>query len=223
MTLYIAVFILCASKKHTIGIMTFDQTVKNAEDELIKLDPQLGELIKRQRPVIHHPRTDYFVSLTRSIVGQQVSVAAALSMFNRLNDVSGLKPARVALMTDEELRSCGLSRQKAGYIKDLAQHFVNQPGIYSHFENQSDEQIIKELTEVKGIGEWTAQMFLMFTLSRPDVFAPDDIGLQRAMKQLYGWETVPARQELLKLTEKWKPYRTIASWHLWESLHNNPL
>ena len=95
-----------------------------------------------------------------------------------------------------------------------------EPDIYNHFENLADEKIIEELVRIKGIGVWTAQMFLMFTMTRLDVFAPDDIGIQRAMKRFYGWEQLPPRDELIKHAERWKPYRTIACWHLWESLHH---
>jgi len=104
----------------------------------------------------------------------------------------------------------------------LAQHFVANPRVYDHLDQLSDDEVIAELTAIKGIGVWTAQMFLMFTLLRPDVFAPDDIGLQRAMKLLYGWEAIPPKRELEAFAERWRPYRTVASWHLWESLNNTP-
>src|SRR5690606_14972068 len=108
------------------------------------------------------------------------------------------------------IKAIGLSRQKASYIRDLAQHFVENPSVYTHLEKMSDEEVIAELTAVKGIGVWTAQMFLMFTLSRPDVFAPDDAGLQRAILQLYKWDALPPKKELVIVAEQWKPYRTVA-------------
>jgi DNA-3-methyladenine glycosylase II len=101
-------------------------------------------------------------------------------------------------------------------------HFAADPAIYSHLETLSDEEVIRELTLVKGVGIWTAQMFLMFTLVRLDVFAADDVGLQNAMLKLYAWPSRPTKTDLLTAADKWRPYRTIASWHLWESLKNAP-
>ena len=202
--------------------MSIEQQILLAEKELIKLDPVLGELIKLQSPLVHKPRTNYFFSLCRSIVGQQVSVAAAATIFGRLETATDINPAKIARLSEAQIKAIGLSRQKAGYIKDLAQHFVDNPQVYNHLGQLSDEEVIKDLTEVKGIGVWTAQMFLMFTLVRLDVFAPDDIGLQRALKQLYGWKTVPSKEKLEKTAEAWRPYRTVACWHLWHSLDNEP-
>jgi len=199
--------------------MQIESKIRRAERELIKLDSKLGELIKLQQPLLHKPRTNYFHSLIRSIVGQQVSVAAAATIFGRLEAATDIDPAKVAKLSEEQIKAVGLSRQKAGYIKDLAQHFVDNPEVYNHLGQLSDEEVIKDLTAVKGIGVWTAQMFLMFTLVRLDVFAPDDIGLQRAMKHLYSWKTVPNRDKLEKVADKWRPYRTVACWHLWQSLH----
>ena len=189
-----------------------------AEKELIKLDPKLGELIKLQTPIVHKPKTNYFHSLCRSIVGQQVSVAAATTIFGRLESATGIDPAKIAKLSEEQIKAIGLSRQKAGYLRDLAQHFVDNPEVYNHLGQLPDEEVIADLTAVKGIGTWTAQMFLMFTLVRLDVFAPDDIGLQRAMKELYGWKTTPSYKKLEKTAEQWRPYRTVACWHLWASL-----
>ncbi|MDZ7744584.1 MAG: DNA-3-methyladenine glycosylase [Candidatus Saccharibacteria bacterium] len=195
-----------------------EQLLKTAEPILIKQDPVLGELIKSQTLNLRAPRKDYFTSLCRSIVGQQVSVAAATAIFGRLLAATGIKPAKVLQLSDEEIRAIGLSKQKVGYIRDLAAHFANNPDVYNHLGQRTDEQVITELTEIKGIGVWTAQMFLIFTLGRADVFAPDDLGLQNAMKKLYGWDKVPPKKELTAIAENWAPYRTIASLHLWQSL-----
>lgn len=202
--------------------MSSEQEIAKAEQALVRLDPKLGQLIELQKPIIHRPRTNYFFSLCRSIVGQQVSVAAAATIFGRLEAASGIDPKKVAALSEDQTKAIGLSRQKAGYIKDLAQHFVDNPKVYKHLGELSDEEVIKDLTEVKGIGVWTAQMFLMFTLVRLDVFAPDDIGLQRAMKQLYGWKQIPPKDKLERTAAKWRPYCTVACWHLWQSLHNTP-
>jgi DNA-3-methyladenine glycosylase II len=194
-----------------------------AERELAELDPRLGALIGSQPPIILGPQADYFFSLCRSIIGQQVSVASASAIFGRLDAATGLDPTSVAALTDDDTRTIGLSRQKTAYIRDLALHFVDNPDVYAHLDQSSDEEVITELTIIKGIGTWTAQMFLMFTLRRPDVFAPDDIGLQRAMKQLYGWDSVPSKRELEATSDRWRPYRTVASLHLWQSIETTPV
>lgn len=199
-----------------------DKTVKIAEAALIKADPILGKLLRAQTLELPTARKDYFASLARSIIGQQVSVAAARAIAQRFETATELRPEKVVLLTEGETRAIGLSRQKASYIHDLALHFAGDPAVYNHLETLSDEEVITELTAVKGIGVWTAQMFLMFTLLRPDVFAPDDAGLQRAMLLLYKWDALPPKKELAILAEKWQPYRTIASLHLWQSLNNTP-
>lgn len=196
--------------------------IKDADEHLATQDLKLGELIKFQTLVVRQPRTDYFHSLCRSIIGQQVSVAAASTIFARFENLTELDPKVVAGLTDEQARSIGLSRQKEGYLKDLASHFVNDPKVYNHLGELEDQEVIAELTEIKGIGVWTAQMFLMFTLGRLDVFAPDDLGLKRAMQKLYGWTHEPSRLEMETKAEEWKPYRTVACWHLWQSLDNAP-
>jgi DNA-3-methyladenine glycosylase II len=197
-------------------------SIEEAEDKLEKIDPVLERLIKLQKPIIHRERKDYFYSLCSSIIGQQVSVAAAAAIFGRFEEATNCDPIKVLSLKDEEMRAIGLSRQKTSYIRDVAQHFAEDPDVYKHLDKLSDEEVIKELVEIKGIGPWTAQMFLMFTLVRLDVFAPDDVGIQRAMKQLYNWDELPDRDELIKIADKWRPYRTVACWHLWKSLNNSP-
>jgi DNA-3-methyladenine glycosylase II len=196
--------------------------IRSAEAALAARDPVLGRLIASQKLKPRIRRTDYFEALSRSIIGQQVSVAAAHAIFGWFQETTGLEPLRVTLLDEAAVKQIGLSRQKAGYVRDLAQHFVHDPAVYNHLENQPDEVIIRELTAVKGIGVWTAQMFMMFTLGRPDIFAPDDVGLQRGMAKLYGWTELPKRRELEAWAERWKPYRTVASLHLWQSLDNVP-
>jgi DNA-3-methyladenine glycosylase II len=199
-----------------------EETVKNAEITLQNADPLLGALISSQSITLPVPRTNYFASLTRSIIGQQVSVAAARAIAARFEERTKFDPVTTVSLTDEDIKAIGLSRQKASYIKDLAQHFTTNPTIYNHLETQPDDMVIAELTAVKGIGVWTAQMFLIFTLSRPDVFAPDDVGLQRAVIQLYKWESLPPKKKLMSTADRWRPYRTVACLHLWHSLSNNP-
>lgn len=202
--------------------MDLEETITTAEQELSKLDPKLGLLIEQQGTIIHQPRTNYFASLCRSIVGQQVSVKAATTIFARFEAETQLLPIKVAKLDDRQVKTIGLSRQKAGYLRDLGQHFTDDPKVYNHLDQLSDQEVIEDLTAVKGIGVWTAQMFLMFSLVRLDVFAPLDRGLQLAMQQLYGWKVIPGPKELEAIAEKWRPYRSVASWHLWKSLNNSP-
>lgn len=196
--------------------------ILEAEVYLTQADPVLGRLIATQTLDSRPLRDDYFTSLCRSIISQQVSVAAANAIFARFQTATNLKPALAAALDEDMVKTIGLSRQKAGYLKDLAQHFVDDPAVYNHLDKQSDDQVVQELTDVKGIGVWTAQMFLMFTLARPDVFAPDDVGLQHAILKLYNLETLPPKKQLAIFAEKWQPYRSVASLHLWHSLDNNP-
>ena len=197
--------------------------IKHAESVLCKQDSVLGVLIRKQKLVTRKRPSDYFAALCRSIVGQQVSVAAASAIFGRLEKITNLEPKLMLALSEEQIKQIGLSKQKTGYITDLARHFADNPEVYSHLETQSDEAVIKELTDVRGIGTWTAQMFLMFTLQRPDIFAPDDAGLQRAMMNLYGWEVLPPKKQLEEKALVWQPYRTVACLHLWQSLDNEPL
>jgi DNA-3-methyladenine glycosylase II len=198
------------------------EQIATAEIELSKLDPKLGVLIADQAPVNRMREGTYFGNLTRSIVAQQISVAASAAILARLTEATGLDPARVAALSPDELRAVGLSRSKGSYIHDLAEHFIQDAAVFDHLEKLSDDEVIAELVSVKGIGVWTAQMFLMFTLGRLDVFAPDDVGLQRAIVRLDNLKETPSRDELTKRAELWRPYRTVASWHLWESLKNTP-
>jgi DNA-3-methyladenine glycosylase II len=192
--------------------------LRNAEVVLAKNDPILGDLIERQKPLTPPARTGYFFSLCRSIIGQQVSVAAAEAIFERFEAATDMRPERIVSLSDQELRAVGLSRQKASYLRDLAGHFLENPNIYEHLDSLSDDEVIAELVRVKGIGIWSAQMFLLFTLGRPDVFAVDDVGIQRAMKLLYGWDTMPEKTKLLTIADTWRPYRSVACWYLWKSL-----
>lgn len=197
--------------------------IAQAEAELQTLDPVLGALIRTQPSLDRYRAGTYFGNLTRSIVGQQVSVKAAAAIYGRFEAATQLDPHKVITLSIEDLRALGLSRSKAAYITDLAKHFVKDAAVFDHLDALTDEEVIADLTSVKGIGVWTAQMFLMFTLGRLDVFAPDDVGLQRGIQKLYGLEAVPPKAELIAIADKWRPYRTVASWHLWHSLDNAPV
>jgi DNA-3-methyladenine glycosylase II len=199
-----------------------EEIIRKAENTLRKHDPVLEELIKKQKLKPMEPRGDYFHALSSSIISQQISVKAAEAIFARFKAVTNLVPSRAIAIGQKDIKLIGLSQQKAKYIVDLAQHFVTDPNVYNHLEKQTDEEVIAELTEIKGIGKWTAQMFLIFTLARPDVFAPDDVGLQRGMMKLFGWSELPAKQELNKIAERWQPYRSVVSLHLWHSIDTKP-
>jgi len=168
--------------------------------------------------MVYVSRGDYFYSLCRSIIGQQISTAAARAIFNRFEASGGIDPLRLLALSEYKLKAIGLSKQKIAYLKDLAAHFAKNPKIYNHLDALPDDAVIAELINIKGVGVWTAQMFLMFTLLRIDVFTPDDVGIQRAMLKLYGWKKLPSKGELIAFAERWRPYRTIACWHLWKSI-----
>lgn len=193
-----------------------------AEQALLKIDPKLAELITHNGPLHRESRDGYFASLARSIIGQQISVKAATKIMERFEATTHMDPQRTAILTEEQSKAIGLSGQKYKYIRDLAEHFVRDSMVFNHLDTLSDDEVITELTKVKGIGVWTAQMFLMFTLARPDIFAPDDRGLQLAVQKLYSLPEVPPRSELERIASNWSPYRTTASWHLWALLDNEP-
>ncbi len=196
----------------------------HAEHTLQQNDPLLGQVIRTNGSLPITARSNgYFYDLTDAIVSQQLSVKAAATIFHRVKEATGIVPERIAALDEADLRKLGLSRQKISYLKDLAQHFIDNPGVYDHLESLSDEEIIKELTAVRGIGTWTAQMFLLFALGREDIFAPDDLGLVNAVMQLYGFREKPSKAELEVISEKWAPYRSTASLHLWKMRDTKPL
>lgn len=194
-----------------------------AEKHLLKQDRVLGALITINGPIVHARDFDYFTSLTESIISQQISVKASDAVFARFREQTNLKPERVLSLTEEQVKMIGLSAQKNRYLHDLADHFTRDSAVFDHLDSLSDDDVIAELTKVKGIGVWTAQMFLMFTLQRPDVFAPDDLGLQNAIKKVYSLKERPTRKQTAEFAERWAPYRTTAAYHLWHHLDNNPL
>lgn len=197
-------------------------SLTNAEQELISLDPVLGVYITSHGTIPLRQERRYFEALSSSIIGQQISVKAAAKIFGRFRDITDLKPEKVLDLSDEDVKAIGLSGQKSRYIRDLALHFVEDSAVFNHLSSLSDDEVIAELTKVKGIGVWTAQMFLIFTLHRPDVFAPDDRGLQLAIQKIYNLPGVPGRAKLEVFAKRWVPYRSMACLHLWRSLDNEP-
>jgi DNA-3-methyladenine glycosylase II len=196
----------------------------NAARLLSRRDPVLRKLVKAYPEANLRSRGNAFSTLARSITGQQISVKAAQSVWERVVVAAGkISPENILAMKDEDLRGCGLSRQKVAYIKDLARHFDDgriKPHRWTH---EDDDTVIRELAEVKGIGRWTAEMFLVFYLLRPNVLPLDDIGLQRAMERLYNDGEALSKDEMRKIAQRWDPWCTVATWYLWRSLDPIPV
>ena len=158
----------------------------------------------------------------RAITGQQLSTKAAATIFSRLVALmpDGVTPAAMSSLTDEQMRAVGMSRQKIGYFRDLCDKASNGVVPLHALDAMSDEEVIAALTAVKGIGRWSAEMFLMFRLHRPDVLPVDDLGIVKAVKNVYRLRKRPTAERIRKLGEAWRPYRSVASWYLWRSLDN---
>jgi 3-methyladenine DNA glycosylase/8-oxoguanine DNA glycosylase len=174
-------------------------------------------------PMRVHRGGSAFAYLARAILAQQISVAAARSIANRLRARFGwpLRPEHVLGATEAELRSLGLSRQKAAYLRDLATR--TRDGLpLGRLSRLSDERVIESLTAVKGIGRWTAEMYLMFRLGRPDVLPVDDLGIRSAMRRAYRMRVRPKKERMHRVAEPWRPYRTVACFYLWRSLELPP-
>ena len=184
----------------------------------------MAALVQRYPGIALESRGDAFGTLARSIVGQQISVKAADSVWTRfVVAVGAVTPDDVLRAGTEGLQGCGLSGRKIEYVLDLAAHFVGQRILPDAWPTMSDEAVIAELTHIRGIGRWTAEMFLIFNLLRPDVFPIDDIGLQRAVALHYLDGERPLRKDLVVLGERWRPWRTVATWYLWRSLDPLPV
>jgi DNA-3-methyladenine glycosylase II len=193
-------------------------------------DATLGELID-EYGTLPPERTgrpahdDHYGALLRSITNQQLSVAAARTIYNRMLDrFGGRPPTPEEILADdpEDMRSVGLSRPKIGYLRSLAEHVLAGELELHRLDELSDEHVIAELVAVKGLGEWTAHMFLMFQLERPDVLAVGDLGVRRAIERAYSLDELPDRETMERLGERWRPHRTLACRYLWRSLENEP-
>lgn len=186
-----------------------------------KNDPALSKLANSIGELPDRRVEDPYLSLVDAIVSQQISTAAAANIFKRLKSRFGgvLEPGVLRNLDLEEFRECGVSRQKAGYIISISEHFQDRSDEMERLPEMSDAEVVSALTQIKGIGEWTAQMFLMFTLSRPDVFPVKDFAIRKAMHQLYGWKSERKHSTLINKAKKWQPYRSYACLYLWQSLH----
>ena len=202
-----------------------------AKRHLRDADPTLAVIIAQHPRVKLVSRGDGFTTLARSIVGQQISVKAADSVLNRLRErCPDISPQGLLRRRVTTLRACGLSERKAEYLRDLARHFADGHIDLAHLAGQSDADIIARLTDIRGIGRWTAEMFLIFNLLRPDVFPVDDVGLLKAISRHYldgeptaGLLRGAGREKVLQMGEVWAPYRSVATWYLWRSLDPVPV
>ncbi len=194
-----------------------------AKRVLARRDPVMARII-RAYPRIHlEPRGDPFHTLTRAIVGQQISVAAAQSVWNKFSvHVSVVHPEQVLKAKMKDLRACGLSGRKCEYISDLARRFADGHVHVHRWPEMSDDEVVADLVQVRGIGRWTAEMFLMFNLLRPDVFPLDDLGLRKGIQLAYFKRKV-SLNTMRKLGESWRPWRSAATWYLWRSLDPLPV
>jgi DNA-3-methyladenine glycosylase II len=199
-----------------------DYTV--ARRHLMKADPTLNQIIKRVGPCELHavaPR-DPFEALCMSIASQQLSVKAAATIFGRFSDLFPPRrkptPERVMTLTDDQIRAVGFSRPKVSFIKDLAARVLDGRLDLKGLKKHPDDEVMRQLVAVKGIGRWTAEIYLMFRLGRPDILPADDLGLMNAVHRAYGLRKRPDAKRLRKMGEAWSPHRSVAAWYLWQSL-----
>ena len=204
--------------------------VEKGTRHLRRRDPTMRALIDRLGPLDLEARrrgrpADAYGALLRSIVGQQLSTKAARSIYDRVTALFGGRtptPRELLDADPEAIRGAGLSRPKVAYMRSLAEHVLSGELELDRLDELSDEEITAELTAVKGLGEWTAHMFLIFHLQRPDVLPVGDLGVRNAVREVYGLAELPKPAELVELGEPWRPHRSLASLYLWRSLDNVP-
>ncbi|HSH07109.1 MAG TPA: DNA-3-methyladenine glycosylase [Burkholderiales bacterium] len=195
-----------------------------AKRALARRDPTLAAIMRAHAGVFLVRRGEPFMTLARAIVGQQISVRAAQSVWDRFVAAApDATPAQVLALDRRRLRACGLSARKVEYIADLARHFADGTIHVQRWPQMDDEAVIAELVQVRGIGRWTAEMFLIFNLLRPDVFPLDDLGLQKAIRRAYFNGRSATRARMRRLGTTWSPWRSVATWYLWRSLDPVPV
>lgn len=194
--------------------------MRKALIHLKKCDPILREIIERVGPFRMEYGPAEFASLAEAILYQQLNGKAAATIHKRFTALVGDSPTPEGILklTDEQLRSVGLSKQKSAYLKDLATKTASGELDFSRLHELPDEEVIKHLTQVKGIGVWTAHMFLMFSLRRPNVLPTGDYGVQMAMKKHYRKRKLPKPKDMEKIAKAWEPYRSVGCWYMWRSL-----
>lgn len=204
-----------------------DAVAQQAAEHLTRHDPVLAPVIAKYDQCTIRPHRNYYQELVDSIISQQLSVKAAAAIEQRFRDMFGgtfPEPDQILTKDAEELRAIGFSYAKARYVQDLAQHVLDGKVRFDHLDELSNEAVVTELTAVKGIGEWTAHMFLMFCMGRSDVLPTGDLGIRNGIRQLYGLDHAPSPDEIREIAAKnnWHPYESIASWYVWQSLDNAP-
>ncbi|HKF05635.1 MAG TPA: DNA-3-methyladenine glycosylase [Candidatus Sulfotelmatobacter sp.] len=194
--------------------------MRKAVNHLKNCDPVLRAIIEHVGPCRIEYSVPEFSSLAEAIVYQQLNGKAAVTIFKRFSDLAGdpLTPEGILKLTDEQLRSVGLSKQKSSYLKDLAAKTAAGLLNFTALHELPDEEVIKHLTQVKGVGVWTAHMFLIFSLRRPNILPTGDYGVQVAVKKHYRKRKLPKPQDMEKIARAWEPYRSVACWYMWRSL-----
>jgi DNA-3-methyladenine glycosylase II len=190
-------------------------------EELSRKDPVIGAVMQKVPPLDVRRDRDYFVSLIQSIVGQQLSTKVADIIYGRFELLFANKqitPDALLTLEPQKIRDIGISWSKISYMQNIARFVLENETLFTKLDDMTDEEIIEALTTIKGVGRWTVEMFLIFTMGREDVFSHGDLGLRKAIKNLYGLEEMPTVVEAEKIVEVWKPYRSIASRYLWKSL-----
>lgn len=201
--------------------------IEQAALHLEKNDPILAKVIQEHPRPSFTPHTNYYQELVESIISQQLSVKAAATILKRFKALFTSDFPNPAEILDEEIetfRSVGLSRQKAGYIRDLAEKVLDGTVTFDHLDSLSNQEVIDELIQIKGVGVWTIHMFLMFCMGRLDIFPTGDLGIKNGIQKLYGFTEKPTPEDMEAVAKKyyWHPYETIASWYVWQSLNNMP-
>jgi DNA-3-methyladenine glycosylase II len=193
---------------------------------LLRRDPILAAIIKKHGPcgLAAAQRSDHFSALVRAITGQQLSTKAAATIYGRLVALmpDGVTAKSLSGVSAERLRAVGMSRQKAAYFRDLCERVISGELPLDSLEAMTDDDVVAALTKVKGIGRWSAEMFLMFRLHRPDVLPVGDLGIVNAVKNVYRLRKTPTSDRIRKIGEAWRPYRSVACWYLWRTLDNEP-
>jgi len=204
--------------------MTWHEELEKGIRHLEQHDARLANVIAAYPQPTFRPHSDYYRELVESIISQQLSVKAAATIYRRFVDSFGHvpEPDEILAREDEQLRTVGLSGQKARYIKDLAAKVLDGSVRFDHLDQLSDDEIVAELTAVKGVGEWTVHMFLIFCMGRFHVLPVGDLGIKNAVQRLYSLKSLPTPDDIVKISVKngWAPYESIASWYLWQSLEN---
>ena len=207
--------------------MSLAQKIKQAEQQLARRDKKLAPAIKSYGPCRIKPHSDHYGELVGSIVGQQLSTKAGATIWRRVLELFDGKmptPQQLIDIDADKVRACGVSYPKIGYMKDLAQRVLDGRLDLPHISTMPNDQLIEQLTAVKGIGEWSAHMFMIFGLGRLDVLPVGDLGVRKAIMNMYGLRELPNPATIVTISNKnhWHPYESVAAWYLWQSLDNNP-